>query len=599
MKPTPDEEPDYTRERAEFANSAYQDRLRQAQDYNSSVQDYNSQLNNYLGSYNDLLGQVNGLTIRDADRFGNFSSSIGDLQRQVTGASFTREAPFFESMVQSPYGAVQVGIPTLTEVNSRAQNTLSSGIEGLSGRLNQLRNERQTEEGRIRDFRSGLLGQLSTINSGVSSAGIGNKSALDALRSQLDAINTQRNTFSSSILDQMYPQGFTQIGAQYDLARGALDDLYSRRAAEQDRINRYDSGLQSAYDSFNDRFGGLSIADEAGLNSLKNAIDAKQLDASRFKSDLSFDFGGELGQIQSLEDRLDRMISERGSELSRIEQAKNSARQATYSLDEQMGNANIYDLSRLDGLRRAIDQGRRDITGFTSKLPFDFGDTLSQFDSADQTLQQLLAQRSSRLGQYQTDLDEILAGVSGAELYDESAFRDAITAAQALGGQVGRFSGRDVLDLGFGIEDAVRSANSRLKELGEYRTGIENRAQAALDAAKAGGFYSLDDFAPHQSALDALMEEMGLYGATAASDELSALEALLGSEHSRLSQDLVNSSQSSALAQSDVARMLAQQNGGSPMTVEQYMLLLQQLEDEEENPANDNLFSRNLGVIRL
>jgi len=599
-KSSPPREPDYTKERAGFAESAYQDRLRQSENYNRQVSDYNSQLNDYLGQYNNLSNQIGGLTIRDADQFSAFSSQLGDLQRQVTGSSFTTSQPFFESMVQSPYGAVQVGVPSLSQVNTRAQNTISSGLEGLAGQLNSLKQQRSAEEARIRDFRSGLISQLGGVSSSLGNASIANKSLLDSLSSQLDAIDLSRNTFSSSILDQLYPAGFTQVGSQYDLARSALDDLYSRRAAEEQRINAYQTGLQSAHDNFNSLLGGLTIADEAGLNSLKQAIDQRQLEASRFRSELGYDFSTDLGQIQGIEDRLDRLIQDRQSELGRIESAQRNAMTAANTLDEQLGLANIYDLYRLDSIGRAINQGRNEITNFNSLLPYDFSDITGRLDAADQTLASLRGQRDQRLGGYQSELDALLSSIQGSELYEEQNFRDAIAAAQGLQSQVSRFSGSDVLDLGFGIEDALRSANTRLGELGEYRSGIETRAQAALEAARSGSYYDASDFTAHQSALDALMEEMNLYNATQASDELSSLTSFLDKERSRLAQDLVNSSSASAIEQSDVARMLQQmQGGGTPMTAEQYMFLLSQLEEEERNPANDNLFSRNLGVIRL
>ena len=600
MGKSSNEEPDYTDELAAWQQSENETRYNQAAEYNQAVDSYNSWLNSYNQKYSGLSRALGGLSIVDDEKFGNIGNAITDLNTRLSGLTLDVAKPTWQSTVQTPYGVVQVDTPSLKSQNTNAYNQLISGLSSAQMKLDELKSSRSSEETRIKDFRTGLLGQLGAVQSGLNSADIGNKSLLDSLSQQLDSINTSRSTFASDILHEVYPSGFTDVTSGYDLARSTLNDLFAKRTAEDNRIKGYQSNLRGKQDSFSSLLGNLTIANETGLNDLKRQIDAAQLDAGRFTSPLSFDFNNDLMGIQSIEDQLDRLIADRTTELGRVKSAEDMARQAASTVEQQLGGLNIYNRSSLDALQRAIDDGQFDLESFTSPLAFNFGDVGGRLQSAEDQLAQLFARRNERLGGYRSQLESLTGQLSGIDLWDEAGINKAIEDIEGLRGNVGRFTGSDVTDLGFSIEDALMGGERKLNELFGFRDDIETRAAAERDAALAASFYDMDDFDPFRSKYDALLAEMEKYGATQANDELAAFKSRLDNERSRLAADLTASQTPSGIANSDVYRMLTQMNGGQPMTAEQYMAFLAQLEEEETNPANAGSFSRNLGgVIRL
>lgn len=593
-KQKPERPPDYTQQKAEYADSKYQDRLRQADEWNNAVSNYNSQIGGYQSQYNSLSDTINGLTIRDVNQFAPLSSNLNQLRTGLSSAEISQSKPFFESMVNSPYGAVEVGAPTLNNYNANLRNDTLSGVGTLSGQLQNLQNQRKAEEDRISTFRTGLLGQLGNLNTQLSTTGIGNKAQMDSLKGQLAAIENQRSGFQSTILDQLYPSGFSQIQSGLALNQGLLDDLYSRRAAEENRIRQFSDSLYSGVDNLTNMYNGLTIRDANLMDQLQREIDTRQQSASRFQSELSYDFGNPLNALQALEDQLGGLRLQRSQEENRITDAMNRARQGVGNAEAQLAGADIYNLSNLTALQRAIESGRNDMNSFTSSLDYDFGDTATRLNDVDAALQQLMNQRNTRIGGINNEVDALNAAVQGYDLWNEQGFTNALDQLASQQQALNRFSGRDAGEVMFDIEGGQSAIRNRLNELNQFRGGLESNAQAMLAEFGRSDYNSLEDLANPQSRYDALAAQVSQYGANQAQDELTQLYEILSGARSRIGQNAANSQLTApnGMQLGEGVSLVAGANGQTMvqtpmgvMTPEQYMALLNSINSQEQqNP---------------
>ena len=120
-------------------------------------------------------------------------------------------------------------------------------------------------------------------------------------------------------------------------------------------------------------------------------------------------------------------------------------------------------------------------------------------------------------------------------------------------------------------------------------------------------FYATDDLTGSQGSFDALQAEIELFGAQQAMDELAQAEQRLQGERQRLEADAEAVALRENQAQQDLLATIGASglpefqdfNQVDPMTLEQYLNLLANSE-EEEFPLglSPTAFSQNLGVIR-
>ena len=134
----------------------------------------------------------------------------------------------FESSVNSEYGPIGItNIPDLTSANTQ-HDTLTGDLSNYQRQLNNLLSDRQAEEQRIRDC-SNQLTSLGGYSSQAGQLGIGDINQINQLDRDLAALNTGRNAFSSAIMDQMYPGGFSQVNQQAEGIQNTLNDLRTQR----------------------------------------------------------------------------------------------------------------------------------------------------------------------------------------------------------------------------------------------------------------------------------------------------------------------------------------------------------------------------------
>jgi hypothetical protein len=625
--------PDYTAQKAAEIKRITGDYKTQAQTYNDAVKSFKDSFSGYGvdnsstpggSSFMANINQASGLGIRDLyddpnteaneDRSRIYGPNIENALGTLRGLSFDTAKPNFTSGVDTPYGPVTVtDIPSLLDIGKyerELSGLIGQGESALSN-LGTLRSNRQAEIDRINTTFGGYKTQADDYISGISGLGIADEAAMNQYQRDLDRLKSSAKGFSSSIMDQVNPNYLQTIDDYLDPGYSSLSDLRTKRSDEQKRISDFSTEILGLKDTGATDLAGLDISKLDEINQLQKLIDDKQRDAARFSSELGFNFNSPLAELAELERGVGGLLTDRRNEETRITRAQQDALNRSRALEGQVGTTDIYSRAGLDALQGQIDDLQGEVTGFSSLLPFDFGNVNTALTTAEGSLGDLYGERKKALDDIVSGVSTANAGLGDIPLYDESAIRSRLSDAREQEGLLARFSGGRVNDIQSQITSATEAINARLGELTEYRKGLEEQAQALLTQVRERSFYSLDDLTGQQPELEAAQAEIELYNAQQALDEIDAITTRLNSEKGRLERDAENVLARQRVEQAELASSLGP--GGvprfqdysliDPITASDYSRLLLQNADEEEEdllnlPTQAN-FSRNLGVIRV
>lgn len=610
--------PDYTQEKRDLRVATEQQYADQANTYNQAVKDYNDQLSTFSGNIANTSGTIGGMGIGDLyddpttdineNQFSSLQNTLSGYNTSLSGLA-TPDKPTFSSVIQSEYGPIGItNIPSLNNLNSNMYNTLTGQVGDLTASLNDLNKQRTAEENRIKSFRNALIGDASNYNTQLGQFGIADLSGMDALDRQLNALDTRRNAFSSSILDQLYPSGFSEYNTSRAGLSSGLADLRNRRQNELDRISGFESALLGDVDTYRDTLGGLTIADADAITNLQNTIADRQRQAGRFSSELGFNFNDELGELSDVSRGVSNLSRDRQTELDRIQSEQERILGSARSAEQAAESGNIYSATGLDAIDDRIRDLRADISGFSSALPSDFGSADSPLTDAETALADLRSRRATELDAIQSGITGATSGLGDLNLYDEDAIRKARADILSQQGDLAAFTGGRVGDIGASATAGLTQVDNRLAELETARNDLETRAQALMEQINNASFYATDDLTSNQSSAEQLQAEVELYKANQAMDEINTLMNRLNSERGRLERDAENVAARERIGRDDILSTIGEsgvpefQNyaGTNPITLEQYLALLA---SEEENPATTgtmpSAFSRNLGVISV
>ena len=613
--------PDYTAEKSQIRKDTEKKYGEQAEAYNTAVDTFNTALSGLQGQYNTLSSALSGTGISDLyddpttdvneNIFDVYSPQISDLATALGNLDTDIDKPIFESSVGSEYGPIGItNIPDLTKFSTTDYDTLSSNISSLANTLNQLKTDRAAEEQRITDFGQSLNQGLGGMGVTLGQLGISDLASMNQLEKQLSDLNLQKQGFSSDIMGQFMPGGFSNFQNQYDTLTAGLQDLRGQRQTELDRIKTFGDTLYTDVDSYFDRLDNLGIADEAGIESLIDDIEDRQRQAGRFSSELGFNFGNQLGELGDVLGDVKDLQSERVAELARLENAKANFLSQAGNVEQAAEGGNMFSAAILDSIDDQIRDLKNEIAGFSSELPFDFSGATGAITDAETALAGLQGER-------QTALDDILSrvqtagtGIGDIALSDEDAITGRQTDLQKLQQELAKFSGGRVGNISGEITAGLEQVDARLADLAAKRSEIETAAQQLVEDINNASFYALDDLTGSQAAFDEQKAQVDLFNAQQALDEIAAAEQRLQSEKQRLETDAEAVAARSGQAQQDLLATIGAsgvpefQNFAQidPITLEQYLNLLAQGGDEEELGALANLpsaFSQNLGVISV
>jgi len=634
--PPPPPPPDYTNQINQAKKGLRDYNTGLAADYNQQVADWNTT----LGQYNPT-GAANDATLNPyAAAFGssgtidpNVSSGFlgGDdgfqmedlssqaqkdaLGRQIKSArssidfldtlDFDTQIPEFRTHDSgSGWSASVYDTPTLQRPDYSQVEDYRRKYGNALSQLLDIQGQRTDEEKRIGDFRSGLLNDLSEADVGLSQMNIADITDMDRIDRELARGENKIDNFSSTILDQAYPEGFTEVSAKRQDIADRLGGLRADRATEEGRISGFEKSLLDYVDTNLGALEGFDIRNLSELEGIQKGIEGRQRDIGRFSSLLPTDFLDEQRELGDLGIDVQQLLTDRSREESRISgDARNYLAQAKGIRDAARGGT-PYSQEGLDAIQDRISGLRGDITGYDSLLDTDFTGSSGQLDTAQTALDALLGDRQTTIDDLFTRATEANVGLADIPLNDEEAMRQIIAANRGITGDMSPYTGGRVNSLQDVISGNIQAVDTRLAELDTKRGEIESQAQALRDELRNATLRTSGDLDAPQGSVDTLRTQIDLFNAERARDELQEMMDQLSTRRSQIQTDEAESARREQLSRQSIADTLvggiAQfENLGlqSPLTPEQYLMLLQsQDEEEEELSTAANPFALNIGA---
>ena len=612
---SPPPPPDYSKQIAAERQRIEGQYGQQANAYNQAVSGYNSALNDARSTLSDLSSNIGGLSIQDIneDTASNFSNQLGSLESNLTGLSVNTPRPSFSSSVQhGTYGTIPLTPPSLSDPNMNLRQSLLGEVDTLDTRLNQLQRERRQEEQAVRDFRSSLLGDVNNFGVTIDQLGIGNETAINEAERNLAGLRSRAQGFSSPLLGQLYPDGFTEFDNRYTNYMDTIGDLRQQREQEAQRIADFEQNLLSSADQYRDQIGNLTIADADQISAIDQAIEDQLRQANRFESPLDYDFNNELSEVRGLSSRIDELQAQRAAEEQRIAQMQQQYRDQARAAQRAAADSGIYSAAGIQAIEDQLNDIRSGVTGFDSPLQADFSNVQSTLSEADAALQALRGRRQEAIGEIAGGINPAIEGLDDIPLSNESAIRDRLSQLSSVESELAPFSGGQVGEIQAQIDSARSQVNSRLQELADYRTQLEQQAQDLLSQVQDATYYGTDDLTGDQQSIEQLQAEADLYAAQQAMDEIDAIMNRLNGERQRLEADAEAVAARERQAQERIQRQLGAagvpqfQNFAmvDPLTSSQFIrrfISPANEEEDEQRMVNDIAnrgFSSALGVIR-
>jgi hypothetical protein len=608
--PSPPTPPDYTPQRSEWAAQQSTSRQGQAQEYNTQVQNFNNQISGFSGQVGNLSGQVRGLGLQDYGQLGNFSNQINDLSSQLRSANFNAVRPNFDSVVQSPYGAVSVDVPGLSQVNMQQRDAALADLAGLQAHIGDLRNQFRGEEQNINRFKGDIFGQLSGLNSQLGYADIGNLNFLNQQRGQLDQLRSQLGAFSSPIAEytDVDDNWLGRINPLFEQADARMADIFGRRDQAQQQITSFKDQIFGQLGDLGGQLDGMGIGDLGALENAQRQIRDIQRQKMGFSSQLPFDLNRENAMAQDLNTQVQDLMRQRQTEQQRVDEAQRQALQNSQFLGTQARMANPFDRGTIDSLMADIENIRGEKSQFSSELGFDFGRSNMALGSAESHLQSLLGQRQQHLDRFGSQLDQLRSSSENIQPHDEFMLRDQLNRTQQLQSQLSRFTGSDTSDLNFQLQDKVNAIDTRLRDLMGMRQQLQQQAQQMLSRVQEEAYLGTDQVMGDKDQARTLREQAQLYNAQQALAQINQVMQHLQGQKARLGTDAQNVLNAQEMAQREVRGMIGAsgvpQFSNTPtteyMSPEQYLALLQQGVNTQDNeqfmPVQTSTFSSNLGL---
>ena len=605
----PPQPPDHSGKRARFASQQSAARTQQADQYNQAVNDWNQQLGGFSGQIGDLGGRISGLGLGDMDKIGAKQDEISDLSRNLRSLHFGEVRPQFDSMVHSPWGAVSVNTPGLQSINTSQRDSALMELQDLQRQLGGLQNEYRGHERDLTNFKSDMYGQLVGLNSSVGRADIGQDNFLNSQRSQLDQMRAQLAAHDNPVAgySDQTERWLGRINPMFDSIDARFADLDQRRDAEQGRISGFADQIYGQLGGIGDQLGNMTIADQDGMRDIERQLRDVQRQKAGFSSALDFDFGRERALGQDLTSQLQQLTQDRQSEQGRVDQYRRDAMDQSNFLSSQARMGNVFDGDNIQGLMDQIAMLRDEKSMFESPLEANFGASNRMLDSAEQRLSQLMDARGQHLGRFSSQLDDIRDQFGQIDPNNEQGLQQAMSRAQSLANQLGRFSGQDTMDLNFQVQDKIQAIDTSLRDLVNQRQQLQQQAQQMLNQVSETQYLDNDMVTGAKDEVRAMREQAQLMNAQQALQEIDRIMQHLTGEKQRLSHDAQNVANAQSMAQREVTGAMGP--GGVPqfpntpmiegMTPEQYLALLQRTPDDQYSqsaPAHTSTFSASLGI---
>ena len=502
--------------------------------------------------------------------------------------------------------------PNLDSVYTPDRGRYERNRDSYFSGLDSLFNERRSEEQRILNYGQNLSRQANQYASQLDGLDFTDSSRINYYDSRLDRINQRANSFSSPILNELKPNGFTSVQQAINNARSGISGLEQQRQQERSRVDDFTQSLESGANNLYQQANDLTIADTDQFDDIRQGLQSGRQEASSFDTPLNIDTSGAENIYSNINNQLETLEGKRNDELNRINNARTQFRNSASVLGNEANRTEPYDLSDIEALRNQAGEIRSDVSGFSSLLPTDFSGVQDRIGSAENAIDNLADRRASNLGQISDSIEEPLAGLDDVPLYEESEFNARNQTIDDIQGRLDRYSGGDVESIEAEITNARGKVDSRLEQLTNRRSQIAQEAQALAEEIKSQDFYAKDELTGPEGSAQDIEAEADLYKAQQAMDDIDAMMSEIQSERQRLEADAEAVQARRNQAQSRIGSQV-DQNGVprfqdnrvvDPSNIKSFMERFVNTDDDEEQTESasvgaSNPFSNSLGIIRV
>lgn len=577
---------DKSQQRSDWAATQNASREAQAGAWNNRVNEFNSGLQTYLTGARELQTWANNLTIADDEQFNNFNRQLSDVQSRLSAKAWNETAPDFSSVVNSGIGddfsggAVTLNVPSLVRPNTTAYNEALNILNSASSRFQQVQNDRRAEEQRIANALQQGAGAVRTFQSRLGDLDLGDfADSRQNLQSGMNDMRNQINTFSSPIMHEFMTNEQQALRSGKEEIATWFRNLDNDRRTEEQRIRSTSTDLQNRANALNAELVTLGLGDEARIRAINAELGQIRQQATGFQSPLDFNFSSTLGILDNAGARLTGLQQERRAEEQRLQEAARQMEQDAFGIEQQVGNADFFNLANLTNLSNRIGQMRFQAQNFQSPLTPNFSSPLARLQSAEEALTALRGQRQTELDSLVGRVRSEMTGIEDIPLENEQAIMDRRTRLGTLESQLGRFSGNDLNEERAVFTEAMTTFDNRLRQLADRRSAIEQRARQLQAAIANGSFLQMSDLDPRQAELAQLRAEQELFNATQALDELDSIANTLTQQRQRVERDIAARTAASGSERDAMLRQLGiaatgSMGGSTAFTPEQIAALL-------------------------
>ena len=436
------------------------DLSRQREDEERRIQDYRGRGLSDLSGFSTQLGQM----------------GIGDLAQMN---QMERDMSALRS------GADNFNSPIMSQMFPDGLSQFNTQYDNLSSGLQDLRNQRQTEQDRISNFESGILSDVDAYRDRFDNMTIADEDAIGNLLKDIQGRQRGVGRFSSDL-------GF-DLGQE----RGELSDIYadvtglqSERQRELDRIGAAERNYLSDARELERSAEGGNIYSAAGIDRLEDRLRDLQADTSGFSSALPYDFSRATGSTTDAETAIASLNERRKSELDNI------LSQITGASGSNLTDLEKYDQTGMEGLQSSLRDAGYDLGQFSGGRVNEMQTQLSNANSAiDTRLQEL----STARGQLETRAQELLEQINNANFYASNDLTGSQTQFDELNAEVELYNAQQALDEIQQVENRLNSERNRL--VTDEANVAERLRRESSDVASAigpSGVMQFNDIARNQ-----------------------------------------------------------------------------------------------------
>lgn len=599
--------PDFTAEKEAFRQEKLAEYQAQADAYNSQVDTFNTNLTGYNDALTGYENQVGGASLYDLyddptteDINENFVGETRDTLNNFDYSTLSAdyEKPTFQTSFDTEYGLVNLGeLPELSSMNTVLADDLQGRANTLSSSIDDLYGQRESAVADLNQAATGLMTDYSKLNLGIDRANAFS-SDLGALDSSYIDVQSGAGQLDQRLLGQEMPE--YDVDQLLSDTKSSIDSLYNTRQAEYDRVSDFESGLRTQIGDQMNVLGGLNITNADEISQAQQDLRSIGQSMGGFSSQVGYDFNDELAYLNEARDQLTDLQGRRQGELDRISDFRSELVGDLRDLRDTGQSTSIYNMSDINNLQNQLADISENRSGFTSQLDYDFGNTNSYDNAIQSRIDSLINSRSDVMNDIASGVTQATSGLNDIPLYNESAMNNRLNDLQALGTNLDMFTGGRVDEIGQSMMNAQRDIQSRLNQLAAYRQTLEKEMGDYITTLRDRNYYNFDDVASARDDVATREEQVQLYRAQQAFDEIDRMEEYLNGEFRRLEAD-----QQAVMARNQTAgtaggASLFGAPSYTPMTLSQFNAYRSYADDEDSySTYNPTAFSNSLGTVRL